>query len=121
MQAGLSTGQETLNAYALHIRATPRTHATMAREVVVITSSIEAQPNSDVVLKLDYEKCLLKELNWIRGDEIQRLSINNRMRLLAFPKRKLNASAASLAQSGLIQWCSGEQLHSGFFMPASRP
>jgi len=45
--------------------------------LVVITPSIKAQPGRDVVVRLHNGKCLLKELHWIRGDEIQLLSINN--------------------------------------------
>lgn len=64
-------------AYALRIKGDSMHPRYRAGEFVVVTPSIEAQPGRDVVVKLHDGKCLLKELNWIRGDEIQLLSINN--------------------------------------------
>jgi len=64
-------------AYALRIRGDSMHPRYRAGEFVVITPSIEAQPGRDVVVKLTNGKCLLKQLNWMRGDEVQLLSINN--------------------------------------------
>ena len=64
-------------AYALRIKGDSMHPRYRAGEFVVVTPSIEAQPGRDVVVKLHNGKCLLKEFNWIRGDEIQLLSINN--------------------------------------------
>lgn len=65
------------HAYALRIRGDSMHPRYRAGEFVVITPSIEAQPGRDVVVKLTNGKCLLKQLNWSRGDEVQLLSINN--------------------------------------------
>ena len=65
------------HAYALRIRGDSMHPRYRAGEFVVITPSIEAQPGRDVVVKLTNGKCLLKQLNWMRGDEVQLLSINN--------------------------------------------
>lgn len=65
------------NAYALRIKGDSMHPRYRAGEFVVVTPSIEAQPGRDVVVKLFNGKCLLKQLNWIRADEVQLLSINN--------------------------------------------
>lgn len=65
------------HAYALRVRGDSMHPRYRAGEFVVITPSIEAQPGRDVVVKLTCGKCLLKQLNWTRGDEVQLLSINN--------------------------------------------
>ena len=64
-------------AYALRIKGDSMHPRYRAGEFVVITPSIEAQSGRDVVVKLHNGKCLLKQLNWVRDDEIQLLSINN--------------------------------------------
>lgn len=64
-------------AYALRIKGDSMHPRYRAGEFVVVTPSIEAQPGRDVVVKLFNGKCLLKQLNWKREDEIQLLSINN--------------------------------------------
>lgn len=77
------------NAYALRIKGDSMHPRYRAGEFVVITPSIEAQPGRDVVVKLHNGKCLLKELNWIRGDEIQLLSINNGYAPMTIPKEEV--------------------------------
>lgn len=77
------------NAYALRIKGDSMHPRYRAGEFVVITPSIEAQPGRDVVVKLHDGKCLLKELNWIRGDEIQLLSINNGYAPMTIPKEEV--------------------------------
>lgn len=77
------------NAYALRIRGDSMHPRYRAGEFVVVTPSIEAQPGRDVVVKLHDGKCLLKELNWIRGDEIQLLSINNGYAPMTIPKEEV--------------------------------
>lgn len=64
-------------AYALRIKGDSMHPRYRAGEFVVITPSIEASPGRDVVVKLFDGRCLLKQLNWIRDDEAQLLSINN--------------------------------------------
>lgn len=76
-------------AYALRIKGDSMHPRYRAGEFVVITPSIEAQPGRDVVVKLHSGKCLLKELNWIRGDEIQLLSINNGYAPMTIPKEEV--------------------------------
>lgn len=65
------------HAYALRIKGDSMHPRYRAGEFVVVTPSIEAQPGRDVVVKLHDGNCVLKQLNWIRGDELQLLSINN--------------------------------------------
>ena len=64
-------------AYALRIKGDSMHPRYRAGEYVVVTPSIEAQSGRDVVVKLIDGKCLLKQLNWTRGDEMQFVSINN--------------------------------------------
>lgn len=64
-------------AYALRIKGDSMHPRYRAGEFVVVTPSIEAQPGRDVVVKLHDGNCVLKQLNWMRGDELQLLSINN--------------------------------------------
>ncbi len=64
-------------AYALRIKGDSMHPRYRAGEFVVVTPSIEAQPGRDVVVKLHDGNCVLKQLNWIRDDELQLLSINN--------------------------------------------
>jgi len=64
-------------AYALRIKGDSMHPRYRAGEFVVVTPSIEAQPGRDVVVKLHDGNCVLKQLNWVRGDELQLLSINN--------------------------------------------
>ena len=65
------------HAYALRVRGDSMHPRYRAGEFVVVTPSIEAQPGSDVVVQLADGRKLLKQLNWVRSDEIQLLSINN--------------------------------------------
>ncbi|EXU78783.1 hypothetical protein AX13_09850 [Comamonas aquatica DA1877] len=64
-------------AFALRIKGDSMHPRYRAGEFVVVTPSIEAQPGRDVVVRLFNGKCLLKQLNWVRQDEVQLLSINN--------------------------------------------
>lgn len=64
-------------AYSLRVKGDSMHPRYRAGEYVVITPSIEAQPGRDVVVKMTDGRCLLKQLNWIRGDEVQLVSISN--------------------------------------------
>lgn len=64
-------------AYALRVRGDSMHPRYRSGEFVVVTPSIEAQPGRDVVVMLKNGKCLLKELGWMRDDEVQLRSINN--------------------------------------------
>lgn len=77
------------HAYALRIRGDSMHPRYRAGEFVVITPSIEAQPGRDVVVKLVCGKCLLKQLNWTRGDEVQLLSINNGYAPMTIPREEI--------------------------------
>lgn len=77
------------HAYALRIRGDSMHPRYRAGEFVVITPSIEAQPGRDVVVKLVCGKCLLKQLNWMRGDEVQLLSINNGYAPMTIPREEI--------------------------------
>lgn len=73
-------------AFALRIKGDSMHPRYRAGEFVVITPSVEAQPGRDVVVKLTNGKCLLKQLNWERNDEIQLLSINNGYAPMTIPR-----------------------------------
>lgn len=64
-------------AYALRIKGDSMHPRYRAGEFIVVTPKIEPQPGRDVVVKLKDGRKLLKQLNWIRGDELQLLSIND--------------------------------------------
>lgn len=64
-------------AYALRVKGDSMHPRYRAGEFIVVTPSIEAQPGRDVVVRMKDGRKLLKLLNWIRGDEVQLLSINN--------------------------------------------
>lgn len=64
-------------AYALRVKGDSMHPRYRAGEFIVVTPSVEALPGRDVVVKLKDGRKLLKLLNWIRGDEIQLLSIND--------------------------------------------
>lgn len=64
-------------AYAVRVKGDSMHPRYRAGEFIVVTPGIEAQPGRDVVVKLLDGRKLLKQLNWVRGDEIQLLSINN--------------------------------------------
>lgn len=65
------------SAYALRVKGDSMHPRYRAREFIVVTPSIEPQPGHDVVVKLRDGRKLLKQLNWIRDDEIQLVSIND--------------------------------------------
>lgn len=65
------------SAYALRVKGDSMHPRYRAGEFIVVTPSIEAQPGRDVVVKLKDGRKLLKQLNWIRGGEVQLLSIND--------------------------------------------
>ncbi len=65
------------SAYALRIKGDSMHPRYRAGEYIVVTPGIEAQAGRDVVVKLKNGQALLKQLNWIRGGELQLLSINN--------------------------------------------
>lgn len=65
------------SAYALRVKGDSMHPRYRAGEFVVVTPHQEAQPGQDVVVKLVSGKKLLKQLNWVRGTELQLLSINN--------------------------------------------
>lgn len=77
------------SAYALRVRGDSMHPRYRAGEFVVVTPSIEAQPGSDVVIQLVDGRKLLKQLNWIRDDEIQLLSINNGYEPLTLSKSEV--------------------------------
>lgn len=77
------------HAYALRIRGDSMHPRYRAGEYVVITPSIEAQSGRDVVVKLTNGKCLLKQLNWARSDEVQLLSINNGYAPMTIPREEI--------------------------------
>ena len=77
------------HAYALRIRGDSMHPRYRAGEFVVITPSIEAQSGRDVVVKLINGKCLLKQLNWARSDEVQLLSINNGYAPMTIPREEI--------------------------------
>lgn len=64
-------------AYALRIKGDSMHPRYRAGEYIVVTPSIEPQPGRDVVVKLRTGQSMLKQLNWIRGGELQLMSINN--------------------------------------------
>lgn len=64
-------------AYALRVKGESMHPRYRAREFIVVTPSIEAQPGNDVVVKLKDGRKLLKQLNRIHDDEIQLVSIND--------------------------------------------
>lgn len=64
------------HAYALRVRGDSMHPRYRAGEFVVVTPSYEPTCGSDVVVQLVDGRKLLKELNWIRGDDVQLLSIN---------------------------------------------
>lgn len=64
-------------SYALRVKGDSMHPRYRAGEFIVVTPSIEAQPGRDVVVKLKDGRKLLKLLNWVRGDEVQLLSIND--------------------------------------------
>lgn len=65
------------HAYALRVKGDSMSPRFRAREFVVVTPSVEAQPGNDVVVRLKDGRKLLKMLNWVHDDEIQLLSIND--------------------------------------------
>lgn len=65
------------SAYALRVKGDSMHPRYRAGEFIVVTPNIEPQPGRDVVVKLKDGQRLLKQLNWIKGDEVQLLSINN--------------------------------------------
>lgn len=79
------------NAHALRIKGDSMHPRYRAGEFVVVTPSIEAQPGRDVVVKLTNGKCLLKQLNWVRSDEVQLLSINNGYAPMTIPRDEIES------------------------------
>lgn len=76
-------------AFALRIKGDSMHPRYRAGEFVVVTPSIEAQTGRDVVVRLTNGKCLLKQLNWIREDECQFVSINNGYEPMTIPKEEI--------------------------------
>ncbi len=93
------------HAYALRIRGDSMHPRYRAGEFVVVTPSIEAQSGRDVVVKLTNGKCLLKQLNWMRGDEVQLLSINNGYAPMTIPREEvecINRVAGSVGADSMV-------------------
>lgn len=80
-------------AHALRIRGDSMHPRYRAGEFVIVTPSVEAQPGRDVVVKLTNGKCLLKQLNWMRDDEVQLLSINNGYAPMTIPRSEIETIA----------------------------
>lgn len=64
------------NAFALRVQGDSMHPRYRAGEFVIVSPSIEPLPHTDVVVTLKSGRKLLKQLNWIREDELQLLSIN---------------------------------------------
>ena len=79
------------NAYAVRVKGDSMHPRYRAGEFIVVTPGIEAQPGRDVVVKLLDGRKLLKQLNWLRGDEIQLLSINNGYAPLTISKDEIDS------------------------------
>ncbi len=80
-------------AHALRIKGDSMHPRYRAGEFVIVTPNVEAQPGRDVVVKLTNGKCLLKQLNWMRSDEVQLLSINNGYAPMTIPRAEIEAIA----------------------------
>jgi phage repressor protein C with HTH and peptisase S24 domain len=65
------------SAYAVRVRGESMFPRYRAGEFVILAPMLEAMPGDDVVAILHDGRKMLKVLGWIRGDEIQLLSINN--------------------------------------------
>lgn len=72
------------SAYALRVRGESMHPRYRHGEFIVVTPSIEAQPGRDVVVQFVDGRKMLKQLNWIRGGEVQLLSINNHFGPMTF-------------------------------------
>ncbi len=72
------------SAYALRVRGESMHPRYRHGEFIVVTPAIEALPGRDVVVQLRDGRKMLKQLNWIRGGEVQLLSINNHFGPLTF-------------------------------------
>ncbi|MBD9530435.1 S24 family peptidase [Comamonas sp. CMM01] len=81
------------HAHALRIKGDSMHPRYRAGEFVIVTPSVEAQPGRDVVVKLTNGKCLLKQLNWMRDDEVQLLSINNGYAPMTIPRSEIETIA----------------------------
>lgn len=78
-------------AYALRVKGDSMHPRYRAGEFVVVTPHKEAQPGQDVVVKLTSGKKLLKQLNWMRGGELQLLSINNHYGPMTLPMAEVES------------------------------
>jgi phage repressor protein C with HTH and peptisase S24 domain len=78
-------------AFALRIKGDSMHPRYRAGEYAVVTPGIEASPGMDVAVKLTNGKKLLKQLNWVRGDEIQLLSINNGYAPMTIPMNEIES------------------------------
>lgn len=79
------------SAYALRVKGDSMHPRYRAGEFVVVTPHQEAQPGQDVVVKLTCGKKLLKQLNWMRGGELQLLSINNHYGPMTLPMAEVES------------------------------
>ena len=65
------------NAYALKVRGDSMRPRIRSGEYIVVEPSVEAQPGDDVVVKFLDGSAVVKELMWIRDDEVCLGSVNN--------------------------------------------
>jgi phage repressor protein C with HTH and peptisase S24 domain len=64
-------------AYGLRVRGDSMRPRIKSGEFLVVEPTSEAQPGDDVVVKLNNDKALVKEMLWVREDEVSLGSINN--------------------------------------------
>lgn len=64
-------------AYGLRVKGDSLHPRYRAGEYLVVTPSVEATPGCDVIVQFSHGGKFLKLLNWVRGDEIQLLSVND--------------------------------------------
>lgn len=73
------------SSYALRVRGDSMRPRIKSGEFIVVEPSTVAQPGDDVVVSLENGQKMVKELLYIRGDEISLRSINEEHGTLTFP------------------------------------
>jgi phage repressor protein C with HTH and peptisase S24 domain len=78
-------------AYGIRVRGDSMRPRIKSGEYIVAEPSVEALPGDDVVVKLKSGKAMVKELLWIRDDEISFGSINNGIPPVTVPSNEIQS------------------------------
>lgn len=78
-------------AYGIRVRGDSMRPRIKSGEYIVAEPNVEAQPGDDVVVRLRDGRALVKEMLWVRDDEVSLGSVNNGIPSITMPLNEIES------------------------------